>query len=343
MKALILLNLGTPDAPKTPEVRRYLRQFLMDPYVVDIPWFFRALLVYGVILPTRPAKSAEAYRKVWTQNGSPLLHYLLALTEKVSKLLGSSWITLPAMRYGNPSVESAFRKLAQSPEPLEEIVVLPLYPQYSLAATESSIAEARQFAKKHTPSVPLKVIGAFYDRPEFLDAFKAEIESTLKNFEYDHLLFSFHGLPERQIKRVDATGSYCLAAETCCDKVGDANRHCYRAQCFATAHALAKRLGISPERYTVSFQSRLGRTPWIKPYTDILYREFPKRGIKRLAVACPAFVSDCLETLEEIKMRGLEDFRKEGGEDLQLIPSLNASDPWAKGVVAIATGKGASP
>lgn len=337
---LLLVNLGTPEGdpgkgPSSSQVRRYLKEFLMDPYVIDIAKPLRWLLVHAVILPARPRRSAEAYRKVWTDQGSPLLvHHLelaSALRAELARGGGRSWEVVAAMRYGKPSIAEGFRELEG--KGIRETLVVPLYPQYSLAATRSSIEECRNQATRSASGMKLRFFPPFYDAPGFLDAFAEVARPHLAGYGFDHFLFSFHGLPERHIIRTDRSapgGSHCLATPGCCEWVGEVNRDCYRAQCFATARGLAARLGLDAERYTVCFQSRLGRTPWIGPSTEILYGQLVARGVKKLAVMCPAFVADCLETLEEIQIRGRDQFRSLGGEELRLVPSLNASPAWVR-------------
>jgi ferrochelatase len=298
----------------------------MDPMVVDISAIGRFLLVYLIILPTRPAKSAAAYRKVWTKKGSPLLVHLRDLVAKVSGIVGPQFHVEGGMRYGNPSLAHAFAELKKAG--VEETRVFPLYPQYSLSATESSIQECMKVAKKVAPGMKLTFLPPFYQEPAFLDAYAAVSKRALDQFPHDHVLFSFHGLPERQIRKTDASGTTCFASENCCDQITSANANCYRAQCFQTARDLATRLGIPKAGYSVGFQSRLGVTAWIKPYTDLLYGELIQKGHRRIAVLCPAFVADCLETLEEIAVRGHEQFKELGGEALQLIPSLNSEPEW---------------
>ncbi|MCB0418712.1 MAG: ferrochelatase [Bdellovibrionaceae bacterium] len=328
-KGVLLLNLGTPDAPTPPAVARYLAEFLMDPYVIDIPWVARWLLVYGLILPRRPFTSSAAYKKIWTEEGSPLLQYTLQLATKVQQQLGGDYLVVPAMRYGRPSIREAIELLKASP--LSSLTVLPLYPQYSLAATESSIAETKK--RLGAVSYPVRFLQPFYSHPEYLDAAAAVSRDALKAVsEHDYFLFSFHGIPERQISKLAGCESHCEFSDDCCAKIEGKNSQCYRAQCFETARGLASRLAIPEERYGISFQSRLGRTPWIRPYTDLLIPEFPKQGIRKLAVFCPSFVADCLETLEEIDIRAKESFLAAGGEQLTLVPSLNAADPWAEAV-----------
>jgi ferrochelatase len=340
-KGVLLINLGTPDGepihgPTVDQVRVYLKQFLMDRFVVDIPFLFRWLLVNGIILRKRPEQSAEAYRKIWTENGSPLLHYHLKLTEAVAERL-SKQLSIepdkvqPAMRYGNPSIPSALQILSDLG--VSEVLLVPLYPQYSLAATESSLVECKEWAQKNAPSMKFSEFPAFYDSEPFIDSFAHVARESLQGYKYDHLLFSFHGLPERHVQKTDrSNGAHCLKKDDCCAQMTDANRDCYRAQCFATARALAKKMGLTPDQYTVCFQSRLGRTPWIRPYTDVVYQELAARGVKKVAVMCPAFVADCLETLEEIQIRGREHYIQLGGEDLRLVPSLNDSQVWVEGL-----------
>lgn len=334
---VLLINLGTPDAPYPKEVRRYLKQFLMDPYVIDIPAFWRWLMVHGLILPKRPAASAEAYQKIWEERGSPLLFHTRDLTAGVRQQLGTEYRVEFGMRYGNPSIESAARKLWDSGA--RRWVVIPLYPQYSLAATESSRVELERvlerIARAPGRRPEISWVEDFFEEEGMVEAFAEIGRRELESWNPDFYLFSFHGLPERQIRKADATGTHCLASEGCCDRVGAANRRCYRAQSYQSARRIAARLGLPRERYEVSFQSRLGRTPWIKPYTDVMYEELARRGVRRLAVFCPSFVADCLETLEEIRIRGREQFRELGGEDLILVPSLNSDPAWVRTVAGM--------
>jgi ferrochelatase len=330
---LLLINLGTPDEPTTPAVRRYLREFLGDPRVVDINAVGRALLLHLVILPTRPAKSAAAYRAIWDpQRGSPLLYHSLDLAAGVRTQLGSGWHVELAMRYGNPSIPSALDRLEHAQ--VDRIVVLPLFPQYATSSTGTAIARVMELATARWNVPALDFVPAFFDDDGFLAAFEAVAKPALAEARPDHVLFSFHGLPVRQITKTDATGTHCLASPTCCDTL--ANPNCYRAQSFATARALAARLGLAPGGYTICFQSRLGRTPWIEPHTDVEIDRLAKAGVKRVAVLCPAFVADCLETVEEIGIRAREQFREAGGEELVLVPSLNATPAWIDAVCAIA-------
>ncbi len=332
-KGILLVNVGTPDSPAPQDVRKYLREFLMDPEVIDIPYVFRWVLVNWGILPRRSYVSAELYQKIWSGQGSPLLVHLNHLTREVQKTLGSEVSVKGAMRYGSPSIRAALESFRE--EKVDKLVVFPLYPQYSTAATRSAITEVRKQMENCGFAADVQFIEPFYSHPLFIQSFTGVIQRELQGYECDHLLFSFHGLPERQLKKLDSSGSHCLIAKNCCDKIEGPNLNCYRAQCEVTAREIAASLQISSDRYTVCFQSRLGKTPWIQPFTDEFYRILPSKGVKRLAVACPAFVADCLETLEEVQIRGKEEFQRHGGEDLKLIPSLNSDPAWVQAVSQI--------
>jgi ferrochelatase len=328
---LLLVNLGTPDAPRTPEVRRYLREFLSDPRVFDMSALERFLVLNLFILPFRPARSAEAYRKIWSERGSPLLFHGRDLAAKLQARLGPEVRVELAMRYQSPSIASALDRLRDAGA--DHVVVLPLFPQYSSAAWGSAVERvfAEAGSRWNVPS--LEVVPPFYDHPSFLDAFAAIARREQASFGPDYFLMSFHGLPERQIVKSDPSGGAHCLREGCCASIGEANRFCYRAQCFATARGIAQRLGLAHDRWEVTFQSRLGRDPWIQPFTDVRLTELARAGVKRLAVLSPAFVADCLETLEEIAIRAREDFVHHGGEDLRLVPSLNSEEVWVDAVL----------
>jgi protoporphyrin/coproporphyrin ferrochelatase len=334
---VLLLNLGTPDSPSVPDVRRYLREFLSDPRVLDIHPVARWLLLNLVILPVRPARSARAYQTVWTDQGSPLLVHSQALAQGVHRTLGPGHVVELAMRYGSPSIPDALdRLLAHHPR---KLVVLPLFPQYSSAANGSAIERVYQVLGRGWNVPAVETVAAFYDDPGFIDAFVEVARRHLQPFRPDFVLFSYHGLPERHVKKSDPTGRHCLASAGCCDAIVPANRYCYRAHCFATTRALAAGLSLAPERHAVSFQSRLGRTPWIHPYTDTeVLPQLAQQGKKRLAVMCPAFVADCLETVEEIGIRAREQWKSLGGEELLLVPSLNAEERWIQVVSRLVRG-----
>jgi ferrochelatase len=334
MLGVLLVNLGTPDEPTPAAVRRYLREFLSDPRVVTLNPVGRKLLLELVILPFRPRKSAEAYEKIWTERGSPLLALSRDLEAKVRAALGPGHAVELAMRYGSPSIPDALERLRRAG--MRRLVVAPLYPQYASATTGSTAQAVFEALSKWQAVPPVAVMPAFPDDPGFVAAFAAVGAPVIARERPDHVLFSFHGLPESQVRAADHSGgAHCLASEGCCETIGDANRDCYRAQCFQTARALARALGLSPGSFDVTFQSRLGRTPWIRPYTDATVDRLAREGKRRLVVFCPAFVTDCLETLEEIGLRARDQFVAAGGEALTLVPSLNASDTWVEALVAL--------
>jgi protoporphyrin/coproporphyrin ferrochelatase len=334
MTGLLLCNLGTPEQPTPGAVRRYLRQFLGDPRVLDLNPVGRWLLLNLIILPWRPRKSAAAYRKIWTGRGSPLLYHGEDLARAVQERLGSSWVVELGMRYQKPSIATALDKLRRAGA--ERIVAFPLYPQYAASTTGSTVAEVWRVAARPWAPPALSFVEPFYNEPAFIDAFAAQGAPLLQSEKPEHVLFSFHGLPERHLHKTDPNGDYCLAKNDCCESVASSNHRCYRAQCFATAHALATRLSLADGSFGISFQSRLGRARWIEPYTDRTIVGLAQKGCKRLLVFCPAFVADCLETLEEIGIRGRQQFLAAGGESLVLVPSLNASPAWADAIAKLA-------
>ena len=331
---VLLVNLGTPEAPATAEVRAYLREFLSDPRVIDINPLGRWLLLNVFILPFRPAKSAAAYRSVWMPGGSPLLVHSRAFADGVQTSLNEKapgrFVVRLAMRYGQPSIPSVLEELLK--QDLERLIILPLFPQYSSAATGSALERVMKAVAESWNVPAIDSFDSFYDAPAFIDGFRDVARPVLDAFAPDHILFSYHGLPERQVKKSDTTGTHCLASANCCDSICPANRSCYRAHCVATTNAIVSALSLAPGTFSYSFQSRLGRTPWIKPYTDLVLPELAQKGIKRLAVFSPAFVADCLETVEEIGIRAKEQWQALGGEELVLIPSLNAHPTWVNGV-----------
>ncbi|HLU69813.1 MAG TPA: ferrochelatase, partial [Fibrobacteria bacterium] len=309
---VLLINLGSPDAPTAAAVRPYLREFLSDARVIDIPAPLRWLLLNLFILPTRPAQSAAAYAKVWMPEGSPLLVHSRAFTAKLARTLGDDFVVDVAMRYGTPSITSVLENLLR--EPLKELVVVPLYPQYASSSTGTAVEVVLRDLAKRWNIPPLRILPAFHDDPGYLQAMTENAAPRLAAFRPDHVLFSYHGLPERQIRKSECVPGSCLTADdSCCATLGARNAFCYRAQCYATTRALTARLGLDPAQVSTSFQSRLGRTPWIKPYTDEVLVHLARAGVKRLAVFSPSFVADCLETLEEMSIRGLETFVEAGG------------------------------
>lgn len=330
---MLLVNLGSPEAPTPEALDPYLKEFLMDPDVIDIPGFLRWPLVHWRIVPKRKRDSAALYGKIWTEAGSPLLVNSRAFAGAIDRELQSEHGLRMAlgMRYGRPSIRDALETLAVAE--LDRLIVFPLYPQYAQSSTltvrKKVLAELR--AMPHRTPEP-EWVHPFYSDPRYIEAVAAVSAGPLADFAADFTLFSFHGVPERHLRRAH---SVCLASDSCCDRVIDENRNCYRAQCFDTARSVAGVLGIPRERRAVSFQSRLGRTPWIQPYTDRLIQELPGRGVRRLAVLCPSFVADCLETLDEIENRERERFLEAGGEALRLVPSLNADRAWVKAAAGL--------
>ncbi|MBI2340703.1 MAG: ferrochelatase [Deltaproteobacteria bacterium] len=328
---VLLINLGTPDEPTVPAVRRYLKEFLSDPYVIDINPLARWLLVNCIIGPFRSPKSTLAYKKIWTDRGSPLLFHTMDLTKKVAEKLGSNFAVETAMRYGNPGLKTAIARLVDAG--VHSIKVFPLYPQYALSSTETSLQEASRILGELRYEGMLDTVGPFYGHAGFIRAFAETGRPVLTDLNPDHVVFSFHGLPERHIRKV----SRCPMDNSCCETISEHNRLCYRAHCVQTARAIAQESALSKDQYTISFQSRLGRTPWIKPYTDLILPELARQGKKRIAVFCPSFVADCLETLEEIAIRGKESFLATGGERLALIPSLNSHPSWVEAICEMIT------
>jgi ferrochelatase len=323
---VLLINLGTPDSPSTSDVRKYLREFLNDPRVIDISFLSRLLLVNLIIVPFRAPKSAKLYEKIWSNEGSPLLKHSLSVKEKLQKELGENYVVELGMRYQSPSLSSALTQLKKYSS--ERIILLPLYPQYASSSTGSSIEKALNIIKKWEVIPSTKIISKFYDRPDFIDAW-INIAKKYDINNYDHILFSYHGLPERQIKKASANygKNYCQLGE-CCNKISSSNQYCYRAASFETTRQIVKKLNIPETKYSISFQSRLGKTPWIKPYSDEIIIEKARQGIKKMLVFSPAFVADCLETLYEIKIEYNELFRKHGGEKIELVESLNDHPAW---------------
>jgi protoporphyrin/coproporphyrin ferrochelatase len=322
---VLLINLGTPDDTEISSIRRYLREFLLDPRVIDLPAFFRYLLVYGAILPFRPFKTAKAYEKIWQANGSPLRTHTQDLSAKVGKCLGGNYRVKAAMRYGNPSIASALKELSDC----KEIIVLPLFPQYSSAATGSAIAKTFIELSKQWNLPAVKVIDQFYSRQEFTSPLAELIKPYISDPE-TYLLFSYHGLPERHLDK-----SHCKSPcerRDACPLISNENYFCYRAQCYETSRLVAKKLLLNSDRHTSAFQSRLGKIPWIKPYTDEVFPRLYANGIKKLVVACPAFTADCLETLEEIGIQAKEQWLALGGKSFELVPCLNSHDSWVQGV-----------
>jgi len=328
---VLLLQLGTPDSTAVPHVRKYLREFLSDPRVLDMPAPARWLLLNAVILPVRPRRSAEAYEKIWTDHGSPLIVHTEALADRVQELLGDGYRVEYGMRYQHPSIERAVAELTAAG--CDEVVVLPLFPQYASAAGGSALEKTMRVIGERWNVPSVKTVGAFYNDPGFLRAAAGVARPLLDESKPDHVLFSYHGLPEKHVKKSDMTGERCLASTLCCERITEDNRFCYRAQCFATTRGLAVELGLAEGTYSTTFQSRLAGQKWIEPYTDRKLPELFHNGVRTLAVLTPSFTADCLETLEEIGIRGRKQWEGLGGEDLLLVPCVNSDERWAHAVV----------
>ena len=327
-KGVLIVNLGTPDAPTRGAVYRYLKQFLLDPRVIDIPWLPRNLLVRGIIAPFRSGSSSKLYKKLWTADGSPLKVYGEVVVQGVQEQLGEEYVVALGMRYQNPSIESALDKLMEAR--VSEILVLSLFPQYASATTGSVHDEVMRLFRKKQIIPNVKFINSFYDYEPMIEIF-AENARQFDLDAYDHIIFSYHGLPERQLIKADEC-NHCLQSPDCCQTISDINQFCYSAQCHGTTRAIVQKLNLKPEQYSTSFQSRLGRAEWIKPYTSDIIEEQAEKGAKKLLVFSPAFVADCLETIIEIGFEYQEEFEEMGGEKVDLVPSLNDNPKWIKAV-----------
>ena len=308
---VLLANIGSPDSPGVRDVRKYLKNFLSDPRVIDIPLIFRFLLLYLFILPFRPKRSSEAYKKIWLKEGSPLVHYSNLLAQNLSKELPSLFIIRSGHCYGEPSFQRVLNEFQELE--VSEILICPLFPQYASASTGSVIEKIFSLISKWENVPSIRTLPPFYDHPLFIKAFCEKIKESLKDFKADFILFSYHGLPERQIKK---SNQDCLKKENCCSKV---KPFCYRSQCYETTRLFLKELQLETMPHATSFQSRLGRTPWIRPYTDVVIQELRQQGVENLLIVCPSFVIDCLETLEEMGLRKDE-------KPFKLVPCLN--DTW---------------
>jgi ferrochelatase len=328
-KGIILMNLGSPDSTSVKDVHRYLDEFLMDKRVIDYPYLLRMLLVKGIIVPLRSPESAKAYQSIWTEQGSPLIVLSRQLQQALQKNVDEP--VEIAMRYGNPSPLLAFESLLKRSPLLEEVVLVPMYPHYAMSSYETAVEYAKEIHEKNKYNFKLSVIKPFYAEPYYLDALTASVQPYLQQ-DYDHILFSYHGIPERHIHKSDVTKNHCLKIDNCCEVSSPAHEQCYRHQCIVTMKLVAEKLGIPAEKFSFSFQSRLGRDEWLKPYTVVRLEELPKQNVKKLLVVCPAFVSDCLETLEEMADEGKEIFLRAGGESFTLIPCLNMHPLWVKAI-----------
>jgi ferrochelatase len=336
-KGILLMNLGSPDSTEIKDLRKYLGEFLMDGRVIDVPWLLRVLLVKGIIVPFRAPKSAEAYQAIWTDNGSPLIETTRQLQNSLQQEIEEP--VEIAMRYGNPGPEQGFDALLQKNPLIEEVIAIPLYPHYAMSSYETAVEYAKEVYKRKKYSFKLSFIDPFYKETEYLRALAENIKPFLEQ-PYDQILFSYHGIPQRHIRKSDVTGCHCLKIDNCCEVASPAHNYCYRHQVFTTTKMVTEMLHIPKDKYAISFQSRLGGG-WLTPFTDVRLKELPNEGIKKLLILCPSFVSDCLETLEEINMRGRETFMEAGGESYTMIPCLNTNPLWVKAVSGyIARGPG---
>lgn len=325
-KGVLIVNLGSPNSTDVKDVKSYLDEFLMDERVIDMPYLLRALLVKGIILNTRPKKSAEAYKKIWWPEGSPLIVLSKRLQDKLQLL-----VDIPvelAMRYGKPSIEEGLTNLYN--QGVEEVLIIPLYPQFAMATTETILVLAEKIRKEKFPTLKVSSLPAFYNKKEYIQNLADSIQDSLKSNSADYILFSYHGVPERHIKKSDVTKSHCQINGSCCVTPSKAHEFCYRHQCLETTRQVAEVLGLEEGKFSTSFQSRLGRDPWLQPYTDATIDGLAQQGIKNLAVVTPAFVSDCLETLEEIGMEAAHSFKENGGENFISIPCLNDREDWVQ-------------
>ena len=326
MKGLLLINLGSPDSTSISDVKKYLDEFLMDKRVIGKSYIFRWILVKLIILNFRPKKSARAYKKIWWKEGSPLIVLSRRLFKKVSDL-----IQIPvalAMRYGSISIYNGLKEL--NDKGVDEFIILPLYPHYAMSSYETVVEKVKEEVKINFPENKIKVIEPFYDDPKYIELLSLKIKNTIKDIEYDHILFSYHGIPVSHLKISDPTNTHCYKAKNCCSVDSKAHKTCYKHQVTITTELVAKYLGLEREKYSISFQSRLANEPWLKPYTDSELERLAKEGKKNMVVVTPAFVTDCLETLEEIVMEAKEEFLEAGGENYYYVPCLNDDDSWAK-------------
>lgn len=323
-KGILLVNLGSPESPEPKDVKKYLGEFLMDERVIDVPYLARALLVKGIILNTRPKASAAAYKKIWWDEGSPLIVLSERLQNKLQKQL--EYPVALAMRYGSMTIQKGLQELVD--KGVDEVLLFPLYPQFAMATTETITVLAEELRQKHFPNLKIESVPAFYNKPDYIEVLSNSIKKHLEDKKYDHLLFSYHGVPERHIRKSDITKSHCKIDGSCCVTPSKAHEFCYKHQCLEVTRLVAEKLQLEKDTFSTSFQSRLGFDPWLLPYTDRTIERLGKKGIKNMAIVTPAFVSDCLETLEEIAMEGQEIFHEMGGNEFTPVPCLNDDAEW---------------
>ncbi len=322
-RAIVLMNLGSPDDTSRGSVKKYLDEFLMDEKVIDKPYLFRYLLVKGIITPLRAGKSAEAYETIWTKDGSPLVHTTIQVAKKLAAQISEPVEVV--MRYGSLTPEKAFNNLLARHPQIKDVVAVPMYPHYAMSSFETAAKHIQDAYNKVQYPFSLQVVKPYYNNPLYIAALAASMQPYTSQ-PFDHILFSYHGIPARHLRKTDNVG-HCLEQPDCCNIASAAHQYCYRHQCFTTTRLVTEALQIPTNKYSISFQSRLGKG-WLQPFTDVRLKEMPAEGIKNLLVICPAFVSDCLETLEEIEIRGKEIFTEAGGASFKMIPCLNESKEW---------------
>ncbi len=335
-QGILLVNLGTPDSPSYSNVRKYLDEFLMDERVIDVNPILRTILVKGIIVPFRGPKSAKLYREIWSETtGSPLMHYSLLQQQLLQQRLGDEYQVELAMRYQSPSIDSALKKLKD--DQVSNIRVIPMFPQYASASTGSVLEKVMKLVRKWQTIPNISFVNSFHDNELMINAF-ADNGNKHKPETFDHILFSFHGLPQRQLVKSDHSQKHCLKIKDCCSTLTENNKFCYSAQCHDTARLIANKIGLTEDKYSVCFQSRLGKDPWVQPYTSEVIEHLAEKGVKKLLVFCPAFVADCLETVHEVTVEYGEEFRALGGEHVQLVESLNDHPLWIDALVALSKG-----
>lgn len=336
-QGVLLVNLGTPNSPSTSDVRTYLGEFLMDGRVIDVPLVLRAILVKGIIVPFRGPKSAKLYKAIWSDTtGSPLMHYSIIQKDLLQQRLGEDYHVELAMRYQNPSIESALKLLKDAQ--VTSIKVIPMFPHYASASTGSVMDKVMKLVRKWQTIPNISFINSFHDDERMIEAFSDNGRKHQPE-TYDHILFSFHGLPQRQLRKSDHSKVHCQKVENCCSVLTENNKFCYSAQCHDTARLIAEKLELPKEKYSVCFQSRLGKDPWVQPYTSVVIEELAKKGVKRLLVFCPAFVADCLETVYEVSVEYGDEFKEMGGEHVQLVESLNDHPLWIDSLEGLVKGQ----
>lgn len=322
----MLANLGSTKSTDPEDVKEYLDEFLMDPKVFDFPYWLRSLIVRGIILKTRPRKTAENYERIWWDEGSPLIVISERLREKIA-LQAEVPVGL-CMRFGEPSIRNGIQELVD--QGVDDILVLPLFPHYAMATIETAVEKTQEIKQQFFDHINIQVVPPFYNNREYIDVLAKSILDELKETEYDHLLFSYHGIPERHIRKSDITNGHCKMDGSCCQTPSAAHEFCYRHQCYETTRLVAEKLELDQDSYSISFQSRLGIDPWLKPYTAETIEKFAKNGVQKLAVVTPAFLSDCIETIDEIDREAREIFEQSGGAEFTTIPCLNDRDDWVE-------------